>query len=210
MAVRSSATRQPVRADTAHGGLPGWLLLAVPLAIMLVLTIGSWALGLDTRISHWDKGLHVVDGALVAVIFGWLLLGWRDREQVDFPDELAALLTTFAALLFGTLWELFEFVRDWTLYSDVQKSNSDTMTDFLWNDFGAVVGAVLAVRLYCHLMSSHQRDDLGRLTAWLVHGPSRVLDRHGLLALVLFVIFAASAILAVWFASRPLPGFGIS
>jgi hypothetical protein len=92
----------------------------------------------------------------------------------------------------------------------VQKSNSDTMTDFLWNDFGAVVGAVLAARLYCHLLAGQERAVLGALAALLVDGPSRVLDRHGVLITVVVLVLAGASVLAVWFASRPLPGFGVA
>jgi hypothetical protein len=178
--------------------------------IALVLPVASSAIGLYDRVTHWGKVVHGVEGLLVAMVVGLLLLGWRDRERVDVSDELAALITMFGGLFFGVLWELVEFVSDWSFYTDIQKSNSDTMTDFLWNDVGAVIGAVLAARLYRHALAGREREVLGGMAAWLVDGPSRVLDRHGALVTVVIAVLAAAAVLAVWFASRPLPGLGVS
>jgi hypothetical protein len=193
------------RVDRGGATLIGALALAT-----VALPLLSWAIGLYDRVTHWGKVVHGIEGLLVALIVGLLLLGWRDREQIDLTDELAALLTMFVGMMFGVAWELVEFVRDWSLYSDVQKSNSDTMTDFLWNDFGAVVAAVLAVRLYRHALAGRERQVLGDTAAWLVDGPSRVLDRHGMLVTITVTVLAAAAVLAVWFASRPLPGLGLT
>src|SRR5207248_11263772 len=123
--------------------------------------------------------VHAVDTLCASLVFGLFLLGWRDLLRVDLTDELAALMTIFAGMLFGLIWEIVEFIRDWVAYSDLQKSNTDTMTDFLVGDVATVLAALLAVRLYVHIVSAGDRQALGATAAWLVDGPSRVLDRHG-------------------------------
>jgi hypothetical protein len=94
-------------------------------------------------------------------------------------------------------------------YSDLQKSNTETMTDLLWSDAGAVIGAVLAVRLYCRWLRTRDRQQLGDLAVWLFDGPSRWLDRHGMLMTVVVALIAGAAVAALWFADRPVPGFPI-
>jgi hypothetical protein len=177
------------------------LLLAVPLV--------SVALGLFDHVTHWGKLVHGLEAFGVAVLVGLLLLGWRDHEQVDLTDQLATLTTMFAGILFGVAWEVLEFILDWVRYSDIQKSNSDTMTDLLINDVCAVLGALLAARLYCTWISPRQRQEIGSVSAWLVGGPSRVLDRHGFLIALMVVLLAALGVAAIWYSGRPAPGLAI-
>lgn len=183
--------------------------LAAVLAVGALLPLASTALGLYDRIVHWGKFIHAADGACVAFIFGMLLLGWRTRNRLDLSNELAALMTMFVGILFGVLWEIVEFVRDWVAYSDLQKSNSDTMTDLLWGNLAAIAAALLAMHVYCHLTTAPDRERLGSIAERLVDGPSRVLDHHGFALMVITMGIVAAAILALWFSGRPLPGLPI-
>ena len=152
---------------------------------------------------------HAVSGFAAALILGLLLLAWRDREKVDLDTRLAALLAMCGGLLFGVLWELFEFVLDWIRNSNVQQSNFDTMTDLLWNDFGAVIGGAIVAAVYCHALNVDVRARLGAFAEWLVTGPSKMLDKHGFLVTIVVSLVAAAAVGALWFAGRPVPGFPI-
>jgi hypothetical protein len=142
-------------------------------------------------------------------LFGLLLLGWRQRTRTEISMELATLLAMFAGILFGVLWEVIEFVRDWVEYSDLQKSNTGTMMNFLFNDIGAALGALLATYVYCHLATAANREVLAGTAEWLVDGPSRVLDRHGLALTTIAVSLIAATVLTLWFAGRPVPGISI-
>jgi hypothetical protein len=181
-------------------------LLAATLAVAVLLPLGSTTFGLYDRVEHWGKLVHAVDAACATLIFGLLLLGWRERNAVDLSDELCALLTMFAGVLFGLAWELVEFIVDWVAYADLQKSNTDTMTDFLCNDVAVVLAALLALRLYCHATGPVDRQRLGGVAEWLVAGPSRLLDRHGFALLLLSAGVILAAIAVLWFAGRPMPG----
>jgi hypothetical protein len=179
------------------------------LAVGVALPLLSTAFGLYDHLEHWGKLVHALVGFCATFIFGWLLLGWRAQAQVDLPDELAALLTMFFGVFAGLVWEIVEFIRDWVAYSDLQKSNTDTMTDFLCNDVAAVLAALLALRLYCHVLTAHERADLGTTGEWLVHGPSRLLDRHGFALTLAAAVVIAASVAALWFAGRPVPGIPI-
>ncbi|MBV9582049.1 MAG: hypothetical protein JO057_25995 [Chloroflexi bacterium] len=179
------------------------------LAIGLAAPLLSTAFGLYDRVDNWGKLIHAVDGACATAIFGLLFLGWRAQARIDFTDELSALLILFVGVFFGVMWEIVEFVRDWVAYSDLQKSNTDTMTDFLCNDIASLVAMLLVLRIYCHVASAEDRKVLGQMAEWLVDGPSRVLDRHGLALAVLAAACIAGAIASLWFAGRPMPGLPI-
>ena len=193
-------------AATERGGRK-WLGLV--LLVGVALPLASTFLGLYDRVQYWGKLVHAVDAVCATLLFGVLLLAWRDVEGVDLADELAALTSMCAGIFFGVMWELIEFVIDWAGNSDLQKSNSDTMTDLLWNDVGAAFAAVLAARLYCHWLSARQRQDLGGVATWLVAGPSRVLDRHGFLMTFVAAVAISTVVAVVWFSGRPVPGFAI-
>src|SRR5436309_9454559 len=114
-----------------------WTLSRTLVAFLLVgvaLPVGSSTFGLYDHILHWGKLVHAVDGFCATVIFSMLLFAWRDATAVALPDELGSLLSIFAGIFFGVMWEIVEFIRDWVAYSDLQKSNTDTMTDLLGND----------------------------------------------------------------------------
>jgi hypothetical protein len=187
----------------------------VPRGLVLTATVGlavpviSTGLGLYDRIQHWGKFVHALDGFAVAVIVALLLLGWRDREHIDLTDELAALFTMFAGLMFGLAWETVEFAIDWVWNTSLQKSNADTMTDFLWNDLAVVAGTLLAVRLYCRSVTAVERRDLGAIADRLLAGPSRLLDHHARLITVIVSALLLLVVLGLWFAGRPVPGFPI-
>jgi hypothetical protein len=155
------------------------------------------------------KLAHGVEGLVVTLAVGLLLLAWRDARAIDLSEELAALIAMFTGIFFGVMWKLVEFVLDWVTYADLQKSNSDTMTDFLWNDVGAVIAAVLAARAYCRWLSPSQRHELGRIAGRLAAGPSRLLDRHGLLMTLVVATLTSVAVGALWFSGRPVPGVQI-
>jgi hypothetical protein len=167
----------------------------------------SAGFGLYERIVNWGKFVHAVEGLAIAAIVALVVLGWRDEVGVDLADHIVGLLAMSAALLFGLCWETVEFVIDWVLRTSIQKSNTDSMTDFLWNDLAAVVGALLGLRLYYHVLDDASRKRLGRTGVWLLDGPGRLFDRHGVLVGVVAAIVVALTLLGIWFSGRssPLP-----
>ena len=157
--------------------------------------------------------MRLVEAGVCAVVvlgFGVLALAYRDRRNVHLPDQLAALLSMLVGVAFGMLWELVEFILDWVASTDFQPTNTSTMLDLLASDVAAVIGAVLATRLYCRSLTVRQRGQLGDLAAWLADGPNQVLHEHGF-AMTLAVSAVVVAVVAgLWFAGRPVPGFPIS
>ena len=178
----------------------GWLVLVALPGI-------SAGFGVYERIVHWGKFVHAVEGLAVALVVALVVLGWRDEVRVDLADHVVALLAMCAGLLFGLAWETVEFVIDWVLRTSIQKSNADTMTDFLWNDLAAVVGALVGLRLYYRVFDAGARRRVGRSGVWLLDGPGRLFDRHGVLVGVVAAIVIALALLGLWFSGRssPLP-----
>lgn len=191
----------PVRSGVAF--------LVGAIAVGVLLPLVSAVFGLYDRVEHWGKFVHAVDAACVTLAFGLLLLGWRERNRVDLSDELCTLLAMFVGVLFGISWEVAEFMIDWVLDSDLQKSNTDTMTDLLWVDAAAVLAALVAMRVYCHAATSADRAQLGGIAEWLADGPSRLLDRHGLALLTIVACVIAAAVATLWFAGRPVPGLPV-
>jgi hypothetical protein len=152
--------------------------------------------------------VHAVSAACATFAFGLLLLGWRERTRTDISDELAALLIMFGGVLFGVLWAIVDFTRDWVAYSDLQQSNTQTMADFLSNDVAVVLATLLAVRMYSRL-AARRRQTLASRAEWLVDGPSRLLDRHGMALTTIAVGLIGATVLTLWFAGRPVPGVSI-
>jgi hypothetical protein len=163
------------------------------------------ALLLYDRIIHFGKFVHGVEGCLVASVSGYLLLAYRDREQLGVHTHVVAMVSGFVGVTFGAFWEFLEFVLDWIRYSDLQKSNADTMTDMLWNNLGAVLGTMLIMRLYYHRSDRVVREEFGDLAAWALTPIGHLLDQHGKLLAVLALVGIALYVAALWFTERPVP-----
>jgi predicted membrane protein len=146
---------------------------------------------------------------VVVVTVGVVVLGYRDRAQVDLSDQLAVLLAIFVGIALAMVWEVVQFIADWTMNSDFQPSNLDTMVELLWSDVFSVVGAVLSAWFYCRVLHASRRAACGDLGVWLFTGPSRLLDRHGFAMTLVFTVLVMVAVAALWFTGRPVPGFPI-
>jgi hypothetical protein len=96
-------------------------------------------------------------------------------------------------------------VLDWIRYSDMQKSNTDTMTDMLSNNLGAVLGTLLVFHAYCRWTGLDVRGELGDLAIWVFTPVGQLLDQHGKLLGVLVLLGITLYVAALWFAERPLP-----
>ena len=182
-----------------------WVLCAA----CVVLPAASGVFGMYDRVTHWGKFVHGAEGGLGASIAALVLLGYRDHRRLCLPTQLAALCSMAVGIMFGASWEVVEFLIDWVRYSDLQKSNLDTMTDMLWSNLAAVVAGLLMVRLYARAVSSAEREAIGACADALSAPLGRLLDQHGrIMTLALFVAIAAF-VASLWFAGRPVPGLPI-
>jgi hypothetical protein len=188
----------------------------VPRLLDFVWVLGVTLAGVSTtfalydRITYWGKLVHGLEGFLSVTCIAVLLLGYRDVQRLDLTDEMVGFVAILAGVAVGVGWEIIEFIVDWVAVTSLQKSNSDTMTDFLANDVCTVVAALLSVRLYCHAVGADDKQELGQIAAWLVDGPNRVLDRHGHLMVFVAAAIIAAAIAVLWFTGRPVPGLPTS
>jgi hypothetical protein len=182
------------------------LLIAV-LGVGLVLGLGSAVLGLSDRIPHWGKLLHAVAAGCFALVFGLLLLGFRDAERIDLSAHLAGMATILVGMTFGSVWEIVEFSLDWVLHTDLQTSNPETMLDLLFGVVGGVTGGLVALRTYHRGLGDRQRKELGTLADWLWAPAARLLDERGGMVAMLALLALLALIGALWVAGgRYVPG----
>ena len=126
--------------------------LRIPLPVEFTLLtciflFASFALGevsnFYERIWWWDLALHCSSAMLTGFI-GFLavyVFHMTNRIQVR-PFHVAAFTFGFAVTI-GTLWEIFEFLMDWFVGTNMQKSGLvDSMTDLIINSFGALAAAI--------------------------------------------------------------------
>ena len=119
------------------------------------------------RIWWWDMGLHFVSGLLLGIggfMLVFILNGDAQAERSLRPNFMALFVFCFALGL-GALWEVFEFLVDVTLGTQMQRPMmsdgtglTDTMWDLILDAVGALVVALAARR-------------------WMVRGEPSVLDR---------------------------------
>ncbi len=90
----------------------------------------------------WDLMLHSFS-ALVLGLAGFLLVYvFLRARRVQMSPLYVALFTFGFAVTLGTLWEIFEFLMDWSFGLNMQKSGLvDTMTDLMVDVGGALLAA---------------------------------------------------------------------
>jgi hypothetical protein len=148
---------------------------------------------------YWDKVVHPTLVALTGMLGAWLLLGYRDTFSKRMPIHLVAAFAMLLAITVGAFWEFVEFASDWFGNADLQKSNGDTITDILANNTGAFVATLLALWLYTRFFTDPQRDQAGRVAAWLADGPTRLVRRYGpAIGTFAAVLLAGVLFLAQW------------
>jgi len=96
------------------------------------------------RIWWWDLVLHGTSALLMGFIGFLTVYVFHMTHRISVkPLHVAAFTFGFAVTL-GTLWEIFEFLTDWYLGTNMQKSGLvDTMTDMIINAFGALLAAMV-------------------------------------------------------------------
>lgn len=111
----------------------------------------------------WDIALHSSSG-LVLGILGFLLVHVMNEHEglhLHMKPSFVALFSFLFALALGTLWEIFEWMMDYSFGMTMQKSLDDTMSDLVVDALGAVVIAVLG---YSYLQDRSRKSFLERWT----------------------------------------------
>ena len=116
--------------------------------ITCVFLFASYALGeagdFYERIWWWDMALHAVSAVITGLIGFLSLYVFYMTHRIRIAPVYVAILTFGLAVAVGTLWEIFEFLADWFLGLNMQRSGLvDTMTDLMINAAGAILAAAI-------------------------------------------------------------------
>jgi len=96
------------------------------------------------RFWWWDILLHGVSALIIGGIGFLGIYVFYMTYRIRVSPGWIALITFLLALSLGTLWEIFEFLADFFLGVNMQKSGLvDTMTDLMFNAAGAALAALL-------------------------------------------------------------------
>lgn len=133
----------PVLASRRLGiRLPASFLAGIAVFIFGTIFLGE-AADFYNRYWWWDVVLHggsAVGFGLTGFLFVFMLF---EGDRYAAPAWAVAFISFCFALSIGTLWEIFEFVVDQTLGTNMQKSGLiDTMWDLIVDTLGASIGAV--------------------------------------------------------------------
>lgn len=116
--------------------------------ITCVFLFASYALGeaggFYERIWWWDLALHGMSAVITGLIGFLSLYVFYMTYRIRVAPIYVAILSFGLAVAVGTLWEIFEFLADWFLGLNMQRSSLiDTMTDLMLNSGGAILAAAI-------------------------------------------------------------------
>jgi hypothetical protein len=126
------------------------LRVLLPVEFTLITTIflyASFALGeardFYEKFWWWDLALHGISALVIGVIGFLGIYVFYMTQRIRIAPGWIAIITFALAVSLGTIWEIFEFLMDWYLGLNMQKSGLiDTMTDLLINSAGAAIAAI--------------------------------------------------------------------
>jgi hypothetical protein len=116
--------------------------------ITCIFLFASYAMGevgdFYERFWWWDMALHGVSAVITGLIGFLALYVFYMTHRIRVAPIYVAILTFGLAVAVGTLWEIFEFLADWFLDLNMQRSGLvDTMTDLMINSLGAILAAAI-------------------------------------------------------------------
>lgn len=92
----------------------------------------------------WDLMLHSFSALVIGLIGFLLIYVFYMTNRIRVAPIYVATISFGFAVTFGTLWETFEFLMDWSFGFNMQKSGLvDTMTDLTVNIVGGIVAAFI-------------------------------------------------------------------
>jgi hypothetical protein len=116
--------------------------LAIILFMYSALVLGE-VRGYYTRFWWWDIVLHAGSGiALGFAGFIIMYILYKGNKIKANPLTIAIFSFCFAFAI-GSLWEIFEFIMDSLISTNMQKSNTDTMRDLIVDGIGSLITASL-------------------------------------------------------------------
>ena len=140
--------------------LPMPFLLATTLFLCASILLGE-AFDFYERLWWWDLALHgssAIGFGLIGFLFVFMLF---EGDRFAAPPSAISIITFCVAVTIGATWEIFEYLVDQVLGTNMQKSGlPDTMGDLM---IDAVGGAVASLTGYLYLV----RNSAGPLGHWI-------------------------------------------
>ncbi len=89
---------------------------------------------------HWyDAFLHFISASVFGIVGFLIIYVFYNTNRLRIPHSLIILFAFSFALMIGALWEIFEFIADRTLHTNLQvNSLEDTMIDLILDAIGAI------------------------------------------------------------------------
>jgi hypothetical protein len=120
----------------------------------------------------WDIMLHTISGIAFGCL-GFIILFLLNRaNKIKAQPFWICLFALAFASLIAVIWEIFEFLMDQVLGTNMQRSLFNTMLDLIVS-FG---GATIAVWSGFNFIKGREKSHLGRLITFLVKKNSHLSD----------------------------------
>lgn len=92
---------------------------------------------------HWyDAFLHFISASVFGIVGFLIIYIFYFTNRLRIPHSLVILFAFSFAMMIGAVWEIFEFIADRTIGTNLQvNSLEDTMVDLILNATGAIVAS---------------------------------------------------------------------
>lgn len=122
---------------------PGAIDVSILLFVVCALIFGE-AFNFYYKFAWWDVALHTFSGVIIALVAFIIIKQLNDIDmRVSLSPIFVALFALSFAMLFGSVWEIFEYMSDQLFNTNMQKNGlDDTMQDLIVSLVGATTVSI--------------------------------------------------------------------
>lgn len=160
-----------------------WYQLSLPLEFELAITFFIYAtlfLGevenFYNRFWWWDAFLHGGSAIGFGMIAFFILYSFYATKKLRASAFAIALFSFTFSVAIGALWEIFEFLMDATLNTNMQRSGLiDTMGDMMMNSLGALVTSIAG---FAYIKGGKTQVFATLIDRFIEHNPSLFIKKR--------------------------------
>ena len=117
-------------------------------------------------VDYFDKFAHLLSGIVTAILGIIMLKKWRIKSKHQLSFDI--ILMNILSLAIASAWEIYEFVANKALNSDLQRVGASGVTDTVHDMIVALIGSLMVSVMYYAIVRNEKYRKLGIKLASLI------------------------------------------
>jgi hypothetical protein len=153
--------------------IPPQVELVLLVVVLTDVTLGK-LLSLYERLSWFDKGLHLGNSMLIALLGFLFIYVLQVSQRMTIPVWMSGALIIMVTVGIGGIWEIVEYASD-RLFDDLAQGSPlmNPLQDTMWDLILDLIGGTLGASIAGFYISHSNREQRARLQRFAFFGRGR-------------------------------------